>query len=417
MVLNTLFKSVVSKNAAQKVCHIQASYQTTRHILVQNHPRQLKYQRNIHYIFNSAATSCKENKFFNDIVKFDRQKLKETNNYLQGCFIQRQTRKINLPTLHLRSKKYSRSTFFIASRMDRGIEQSFMVNRVVTGDSIQKFSPDRTSTKSNSTNSSNSAIGNQDKKTPFLIGVAGGTASGKTTVCERIIEAVTGHQDFGHERQVISLSQDSFYRELTGPESKKAEKGLFNFDHPDAFDHDLMLSCLADIRAGKQTKIPEYDYKTNSRVKDKFTIIHPSDVVLLEGILVFYHKDVMDMFDMKLFVDTDADTRLARRVLRDIEDRGRDLEHVLHQYTTLVKPAFEEFCLPTKKHADVIIPRGADNTVAISLVAQHIKDIIQKRNGICECNNSANTPNGSSGSSNGSPFTRSRSNSDSVVVR
>lgn len=256
-----------------------------------------------------------------------------------------------------------------------------------------------------------------EKKNPFMVGVSGGTASGKTTVCERIIEAVTGHQDFGHERQVISLSQDSFYRELTASESKKAEKGLFNFDHPDAFDHDLMLSCLSDIRAGKQTKIPEYDYKTNSRVKDKFTFIHPSDVVLLEGILVFYHKDVMDMFDMKLFVDTDADTRLARRVLRDIEDRGRDLEHVLHQYTTLVKPAFEEFCLPTKKHADVIIPRGADNTVAISLVAQHIKDIIQKRNGICECNNSSSTPTGSSGSSNGSPFTRSRSNSDSVVVR
>jgi uridine kinase len=301
--------------------------------------------------------------------------------------------------------------------MDRGIEKSFMVNRVVTGDTTQKLSPDRTSIKSNSTNSSNSAIGIQDKKTPFPpLGMIT-SASGKTTVCERIIEAVTGHQDFGHERQVISLSQDSFYRELTAPESKKAEKGLFNFDHPDAFDHDLMLSCLEDIRAGKQTKIPEYDYKTNSRVKDKFTIIHPSEVVLLEGILVFYHKDVMDMFDMKLFVDTDADTRLARRVLRDIEDRGRDLEHVLHQYTTLVKPAFEEFCLPTKKHADVIIPRGADNTVAISLVAQHIKDIIQKRNGICECNNSSSTPNGSSGSSNGSPFTRSRSNSDSVVVR
>lgn len=254
-------------------------------------------------------------------------------------------------------------------------------------------------------------------KTPFMIGVSGGTASGKTTVCERIIEAVTGHRDFGTERKVISLSQDSFYRELTQSESKKAEKGLFNFDHPDAFDHDLMLSCLEDIRAGKSTKIPEYDYKTNSRVKDKYTVIHPSDVVLLEGILVFYHKDIMERFDMKLFVDTDADTRLARRVLRDIEDRGRDLEQVLHQYTTLVKPAFEEFCLPTKKHADVIIPRGADNTVAISLVAQHIKDIIHKRNGSCDCNNASSTPNGSSGSSSASPFTRSRSNSDSVVVR
>merc|ERR1719347_660050 len=163
-----------------------------------------------------------------------------------------------------------------------------------------------------------------------------------------------------------------------------------------------MLSWLADIRAGKQTKIPEYDYKTNSRVKDKFTIIHPSDVVLLEGILVFYHKDVMDMFDMKLFVDTDADTRLARRVLRDIEDRGRDLEHVLHQYTTLVKPAFEEFCLPTKKHADVIIPRGADNTVAISLIKQHIQDIIWRSSGSREVSPSESSNGRSASSKSGS---------------
>jgi len=150
------------------------------------------------------------------------------------------------------------------------------------------------------------------------------------------------------------------------------------------------MKCLGDIRDGKVTKVPEYDFKSNSRMRDGdgkevYRLVYPSDVVLLEGILVFYHKDVRDMFDMKLFVDTDADTRLSRRVLRDIEHRGRDLEHVLHQYTTLVKPAFEEFCLPTKKFADVIIPRGADNTVAISLVAQHIEDIIWRRNGGCDC--------------------------------
>merc|ERR1711881_69379 len=114
---------------------------------------------------------------------------------------------------------------------------------------------------------------------------------------------------------------------------------------------------------------------------NEFTAIHPSDVVLLEGILVFYYKEVRDLFDMKLFVDTDADTRLARRVLRDIEERGRDLEHVLHQYTTLVKPAFEEFCIPTKKYADVIVPRGAENTVAIDLIKQHIQDLIWRSNG------------------------------------
>merc|ERR1719493_402572 len=149
-----------------------------------------------------------------------------------------------------------------------------------------------------------------------------------------------------------------------------------------------MESVLQDIIQGRPTKIPIYDFKTNARVPGEFTAIYPSDVVMVEGILVFYFPNIRELFNLKLFVDTDADTRLARRVLRDIEERGRDLENVLFQYTNLVKPAFEEFCLPTKKHADVIIPRGADNTVAISLVAQHIKDIIQKRNGICECNNS-----------------------------
>merc|ERR1719356_2051562 len=114
----------------------------------------------------------------------------------------------------------------------------------------------------------------------------------------------------------------------------------------------------------------------DSQGQEMFRLVYPSDVVLLEGILVFYYKEVRDLFDMKLFVDTDADTRLARRVLRDIEERGRDLENVLFQYTNLVKPAFEEFCLPTKKYADVIVPRGAENTVAIDLIKQHIQVFI-----------------------------------------
>ena len=189
--------------------------------------------------------------------------------------------------------------------------------------------------------------------------------------------------------QVVHLSQDSFYRELNPLEISKANKGMFNFDHPDAFDNQLMESVLTDIINGRQTKVPVYDFKTNSRGPGQFTTIYPSDVILVEGILVFYYPTLRNLFNMKLFVDTDADSRLARRVLRDIEERGRDLEHVLHQvpgfnfflslmtllfqYTTLVKPAFEEFCLPTKKYADVIVPRGAENTVAIDLIKQHIQ--------------------------------------------
>ncbi|CAK9821838.1 Uridine-cytidine kinase [Anthophora retusa] len=190
-------------------------------------------------------------------------------------------------------------------------------------------------------------------KTPFLIGVSGGTASGKST--------------------------DSFYRDLSSAEKLKAEKGQYNFDHPDAFDNDLILQTLQDILAGVKCEIPAYDYRTNSLIKDQITTIYPADVVLFEGILVFYFPKIRDLFHMKLFVDTDSDTRLARRVLRDISERGRDLDYVLNQYMNFVKPAFEEFCLPTKKFADVIIPRGADNAVAIDLIVQHIRDFLNNR--------------------------------------
>jgi len=237
-----------------------------------------------------------------------------------------------------------------------------------------------------------------DRRTPFMIGVAGGTASGKSTVCERLMEGLGQNEVSVEEKQVVHLSQDSFYRELNPLEISKANKGMFNFDHPDAFDNQLMESVLTDIINGRQTKVPVYDFKTNSRCPGQFTTIYPSDVILVEGILVFYYPTLRNLFNMKLFVDTDADSRLARRVLRDIEERGRDLEHVLHQYTTLVKPAFEEFCLPTKKYADVIVPRGAENTVAIDLIKQHIQDIIWRSNGNKE-----------------SPLNRSRSNSESKI--
>ncbi|XP_063974205.1 uridine-cytidine kinase isoform X1 [Diachasmimorpha longicaudata] len=213
-------------------------------------------------------------------------------------------------------------------------------------------------------------------KTPFLIGVSGGTASGKSTVCKRIMEKL-GQVDMDHqERQVVCISQDSFYRDLTPAEKLRAEKGQYNFDHPDAFDNDLILQTLQDILAGIKCEIPAYDYRTNSLIKDQITTIYPADVVLFEGILVFYFPKIRDLFHMKLFVDTDSDTRLARRVPRDIKERGRDLDYVLNQYMNFVKPAFEEFCLPTKKFADVIIPRGADNTVAIDLIVHHIWDIL-----------------------------------------
>ncbi|XP_026290703.1 uridine-cytidine kinase isoform X2 [Frankliniella occidentalis] len=222
----------------------------------------------------------------------------------------------------------------------------------------------------------NGRINGVEGKSPFLIGVAGGTASGKSTVCKRIMEKLGQVDVENAQRQVVSISQDSFYRELTPSDKAKADRGQYNFDHPDAFNEDLIFQTLKDILAGKKCDIPVYDYRTNSRCEGQFITIYPADVVLFEGILVFYFPEIRDLFHMKLFVDTDSDTRLARRVPRDINERGRDLEQVLNQYMNYVKPAFEEFCLPTKKFADVIIPRGADNTVAIDLIVHHIWDIL-----------------------------------------
>uniref|UniRef100_A0A915Q3Y7 Large ribosomal subunit protein eL30 n=1 Tax=Setaria digitata TaxID=48799 RepID=A0A915Q3Y7_9BILA len=174
---------------------------------------------------------------------------------------------------------------------------------------------------------------------PFIIGVAGGTASGKSSVCARIMEKLGK----AHERRVVTISQDSFYRNLTEEETKKANRGEFNFDHPGYISKD-------------------------------FDVIESADVIIVEGILILYDQELRNLFDMKLFVDADSDDRLARRVQRDTQERGRS---VLHQYLNLVKPAFEEFCLPTKKYADVVIPRGADNNVAIDLILHHIHEILR----------------------------------------
>eukprot|EP00741_Cyanophora_paradoxa_P006628 tig00001029_g6413.t1 len=195
---------------------------------------------------------------------------------------------------------------------------------------------------------------------PFIIGVAGGTASGKTTVCDKIIEHL-------QDKRVVNISQDAFYRTLPDDWDPSA----INWDHPDAFDNDLMLDTLAKLKNGQPVDIPVYNFAKNSRTEETQRV-EGSEVILFEGILVFYSK-LRELMDMKIFVDADADTRLARRVQRDILERGRDVMGVLHQYEHYVKPAYEEYIMPTKKHADIIIPRGGENTVAIDLIVQHIR--------------------------------------------
>ncbi|XP_038826958.1 uridine-cytidine kinase 1 isoform X2 [Salvelinus namaycush] len=148
---------------------------------------------------------------------------------------------------------------------------------------------------------------------PFLIGVSGGTASGKSTVCAKIMELLGQNKVDHHQRKVAIVSQDSFYRVLTLDQKAKALKGQYNFDHPDAFDNELMYQTLKDIVEGSVVEVPTYDFVTHSRLQDRITV-YPADVVLFEGILVFYSQEVRDMFHMKLFVDTDSDVRLSHRV-------------------------------------------------------------------------------------------------------
>ncbi|EMS58080.1 Uridine kinase-like protein 3 [Triticum urartu] len=198
---------------------------------------------------------------------------------------------------------------------------------------------------------------------PFVIGVAGGASSGKSTVCKMIIDQLC-------DQRVVVVTQESFYYGLSDEELVHVHD--YNFDHPDAFDTDLLLSCMEKLKHGKAVDIPSYDFKTHKSISCARKV-NPSDVIILEGILLFHDSRVRDLMNMKIFVDTDADVRLTRRIRRDTIEKGRDIIAVLDQYSKFVKTAFEDFILPTKKYADIIIPRGADNSVAIDLIVQHIR--------------------------------------------
>ncbi|KAL9818920.1 putative transferase [Arabidopsis thaliana] len=199
------------------------------------------------------------------------------------------------------------------------------------------------------------------QRQPFVIGVAGGAASGKTTVCDMIIQQL-------HDQRVVLINLDSFYHNLTEEELARVHE--YNFDHPDAFDTEHLLSCMEKLRQGQAVDIPKYDFKTYR--SSVFRRVNPTDVIILEGILLFHDPRVRKLMNMKIFVCTDADVRLARRIKRDTVENGRDIGTVLDQYSKFVKPAFDDFILPTKKYADIIIPRGGDNHVAIDLIVQHI---------------------------------------------
>ncbi|EJD75450.1 uridine kinase [Loa loa] len=208
-------------------------------------------------------------------------------------------------------------------------------------------------------------------KQPYVVGICGGSASGKTTVARRIIERL-------EMPWVTVLSMDSFYKVLTERQHHLAAKSEYNFDHPQAFDFDLMCETVRRLREGKNVEVPVYDFTTHRRDKQP-KLMYGADVLIFEGILAFHNKELVDLMDMKVFVDTDPDTRLARRLERDIQDRGRDLQGVLTQYLRFVKPAFDTFIAPGMKIADIIVPRGGENEVAIDLIVKQVKTQLAER--------------------------------------
>jgi uridine kinase len=203
---------------------------------------------------------------------------------------------------------------------------------------------------------------------PVVVGVAGGTGSGKTTVAHQILKRA------GTER-ISMLETDAYYRDLVN--LTQAQRAMQNFDHPNALDNELLIRHLKELKSGQSVEVPVYDFTTHTRTGKTRTVV-PNRVILIEGILIFADSDLRELMDVKIFVDTDADIRFIRRLQRDIAERGRTTESVVHQYLATVRPMHEEFVEPSKRHADVIIPEGGFNEVAMEMIAARIKSLLEE---------------------------------------
>jgi uridine kinase len=205
--------------------------------------------------------------------------------------------------------------------------------------------------------------------TPFVIGIAGGTGSGKTTIAQRIAAGVP-------EEHVTVLEHDSYYRDLSHLDD--SARKLVNFDHPDALDTELLVEHLTVLRAGAAVVIPSYDFATHTR-RMGGQALEPRPLLVVEGILVLADSRLRALFDLKIYVDTDADIRILRRLQRDIEDRGRSFDSVREQYYATVRPMHLLFVEPSKRWADVIVPEGGDNRAAIELVVAKVQSVVAAR--------------------------------------
>lgn len=207
-----------------------------------------------------------------------------------------------------------------------------------------------------------------------MIGVAGGSSSGKTTISERVAE-LTG------EDHLSLIELDSYYLDRT--DEPLAERMAINYDHPDAFDWTLLNDHLAALANGASVPVPIYDYNTHNRSGD-VRIVEPARIIVVDGILVLWDSALRDRFDLKIFVDTSADIRLIRRMRRDVAERGRTPENIIQQYLDTVRPAHEQFIEPSKRHADVIIPLGGENRPAIDVLLARVRELVSDQNELDE---------------------------------
>ena len=199
----------------------------------------------------------------------------------------------------------------------------------------------------------------------IIIGIAGGSGSGKTTLTRHLKEHFGPH--------VTVIGHDSYYKRQEGKTYE--ERALQNYDHPDAFDTDLLIRHLRELREGRPIQCPVYSYVDHNRTDQTVEVV-PTKVLIVEGILIFQDPDLRELFDIKIFVETDADERILRRALRDVEERGRTLRSVVTQYLTTVKPMHEQYVEPSRKHADIIVLEGGHNLVALEMIMQRIQNHI-----------------------------------------
>ncbi len=201
---------------------------------------------------------------------------------------------------------------------------------------------------------------------PIIIGIAGGTGSGKSTLAENI------RKEF--DKDITMISHDCYYKDRSNLPFE--ERLNINYDHPDSMETNLLIEHLKELKKGHTIYRPQYSFVEHKREKETVEVV-PKKVIILDGILIFENKELRDMMDIKIFVDTDSDIRFIRRLLRDVEERGRTFYSVISQYCTTVKPMHEEFVEPSKKFADIIVPEGGQNAVALNMIIEKIRSIMQ----------------------------------------